>query len=64
MKEEKPKNLPYHFELPVSAVEGGALVPITTTIVKYVDPEDTGPPIVVGDSDGLIRPVQQRLTGC
>ncbi|KAL8985898.1 MAG: hypothetical protein Q9177_004311 [Variospora cf. flavescens] len=51
VKEEKPKNLPYHFELPVSAVEGGALVPITTTIVKYVDPEDTGPPIVVGDSD-------------
>ncbi|KAL9020036.1 MAG: hypothetical protein Q9185_002725 [Variospora sp. 1 TL-2023] len=64
VKEEKPKNLPYHFELPVSAVEGGALVPITTTIVKYVDPEDTGPPIVVGDSHGLIRPVQQRLTGC
>ncbi|KAL8961017.1 MAG: hypothetical protein Q9193_002370 [Seirophora villosa] len=51
VKEKKPINLPYHFEVLLSAVESGALAPITTTIVKYVDPEDTGPPIFVGDGD-------------
>ncbi|KAI4116638.1 MAG: hypothetical protein LQ345_002983 [Seirophora villosa] len=55
VKEDKPKNLPYHFEVPLSAVESGALTPVTATIVKYVDSEDTGPPIFVGDGDGTTR---------
>lgn len=55
-------HLPYHIEVPVSAIQNGALEPITTTIFKYDDLGDTGPPLFVA-YDGMIRPVQCELTG-
>ncbi|KAL8650204.1 MAG: hypothetical protein Q9210_003962 [Variospora velana] len=57
VKEDKPMHLPYHIEVPVSAVQNGALEPITTTIFKYDDPGDTGPPLFVAYDDGEVEEI-------